>query len=173
MFERKMSLVAMSAALLLQGCQSGGNETSVRSTSTQTETTTAAGPAETSTTNGSAAEPGTATTSSTTEAAGETVEMDNYRFRLSPDIQKNGEAHLDFYVRDLKDVHVKGVTGTFHITMPDGSKETLTMEEEKPHDHYHGKLMLKQYGEYKIAAQVNINGQKYNPRFSFQRSPGP
>lgn len=97
------------------------------------------------------------------------VEMGDYHFQLSPDIQKNGEAHLDFYCHDKSDKHVVGLTGTFHITMPDGRKETLAIEEEKPHDHYHGKLMLSQYGEYRVTAQVIVGGHKLNPRFTFER----
>lgn len=100
----------------------------------------------------------------------EWTSIGDYKFKLEPDIQKSGEAHLDFYVHDAKkDAHVLGLTGTFHITMPDGTKKSLAIEEEKPYQHYHGKLMLEQFGEYQIVAQAAINGQKYNPRFSFTR----
>lgn len=95
--------------------------------------------------------------------------MGDYKFKLEPEIQKTGEAHLDFYVHDMKDAHVLGLTGTFHITMPDGTKTTLPINEEKPYEHYHGKLMLTQFGEYQIVAQTELNGQKFNPRFSFTR----
>lgn len=93
----------------------------------------------------------------------------DYKFKLEPEIQKTGEAHLDFYVHDMKDAHVVGLTGTFHITMPDGTKTTLPINEEKPYEHYHGKLLLTQFGEYQIVAQAELKGQKYNPRFSFTR----
>lgn len=105
-----------------------------------------------------------------TPPAAEWTSMGDYKFKLEPDIQKGGEAHLDFYVHDAKkDAHVLGLTGTFHITMPDGTKKSLAIEEEKPYQHYHGKLMLEQFGEYQIVAQAAINGQKFNPRFSFTR----
>lgn len=99
----------------------------------------------------------------------EFIEIEEYRFKLSPDINDSGEAHLDFYVHDKEDKHVKGVTGTFHITKPDGSKEDLTIEEEAPHDHYHGKTVLKDPGEYGVVAQVEIGDKKMNPRFNFKR----
>lgn len=99
----------------------------------------------------------------------EFIEIDDYRFKLSPDIKDSGEAHLDFYVHDKDDNHVKGVTGTFHITKPDGSKETLAIEEEEPHDHYHGMTVLKDPGEYTVVSQVQIGDKKMNPRFSFKR----
>ncbi len=97
------------------------------------------------------------------------ITMGDYKFKLDPDIQKNGEAHLDFYVHDASDAHVLGVKGTFHITMPDGTKKTLAIEEEKPYEHYHGKLMLEQFGEYQIVAQSTVKNQKFNPRFTFTR----
>lgn len=97
------------------------------------------------------------------------ITMGEYKFKLDPDIQKNGEAHLDFYVHDSSDAHVLGVKGTFHITMPDGTKKTLVIEEEKPYEHYHGKLMLEQFGEYQIVAQTTVKDQKFNPRFTFTR----
>lgn len=105
-----------------------------------------------------------------TPSAAEWTSIGDYKFKLEPDIEKSGEAHLDFYVHDAKnDDHVLGLTGTFHITMPDGTKKSLAIEEEKPYQHYHGKLMLEQFGEYQIVAQASINGEKFNPRFSFTR----
>ncbi|MBZ0189079.1 MAG: hypothetical protein K8F91_22730 [Candidatus Obscuribacterales bacterium] len=97
------------------------------------------------------------------------IKLDDYRFRLAPDVQKDGIAHLDFYVHDKDSAHVKGVSGTFYITKPDGTKIEIPIEEEKPHDHYHGMINVDQPGEYMIVAQVSIDGQKYNPRFSFSR----
>jgi hypothetical protein len=85
--------------------------------------------------------------------------MDSIRFRLSPDVQTDGVAHLDFYVRDTSDKHIKGVTGTFHVTKPDGSKIEIPIQEETPHDHYHGMVKLDQPGEYLIVAQVLIEGK--------------
>ena len=99
------------------------------------------------------------------------LEMGSYKFKLAPEIMKSGETHMDFYVHDAKDQHLLGVTGTFHITMPDGTKKDLAIEEEKPYEHYHGKLILTQFGDYQVVAHVDINGEKFNPRFSFTRHP--
>lgn len=99
----------------------------------------------------------------------EFIEMGNYKFKLAPEIMKSGEAHLDYYVRDAKGKHVLGVTGSFHVTLPDGTKESIAMAEEKPHDHYHGMLMLTQTGDYQVVAETNVNGEKFNPRFNFTR----
>jgi hypothetical protein len=99
----------------------------------------------------------------------EFIELEGYRFKLEPDVQADGVAHLDFYVRDAQDKHVKGVTGNFKITKPDGTKAELPIKEEPPHDHYHGMLKLDQPGEYLIVAQVSVADKKLNPRFSFTR----
>lgn len=99
----------------------------------------------------------------------EFIESDGYRFKLAPDVQPDGIAHLDFYVHDKSDKHLKNVTGTFIVTKPDGSKIEIPIKEETPHDHYHGMATLDQAGEYLIVAQVTIDRKKFNPRFSFTR----
>lgn len=121
---------------------------------------------ETETTQNTVSEP---TRPAASAATADWITMGDNKFKLDPDIQKNGEAHLDFYVHDASDTHVLGVKGTFHITMPDGTKKTLAIEEEKPYEHYHGKLMLEQFGEYQIVAQTTVKDQKFNPRFTFTR----
>lgn len=102
-------------------------------------------------------------------AGAEYIEMEGYRFKLEPDVQADGVAHLDFYVRDAQDRHIQGVTGNFKITKPDGTKAEVPIQEETPHDHYHGMLKLDQAGEYLIVARVSVGDKKVNPRFSFTR----
>jgi hypothetical protein len=116
-----------------------------------------------------AAQPPQTSTTLEKPAGAEYIEMEGYRFKLDPDVQADGVAHLDFYVHDAQDKHIKGVTGNFKITKPDGTKAELAIEEEKPHDHYHGMLKLDQPGEYLIVAQVSVGDKKLNPRFSFTR----
>lgn len=162
----KMSLVLTLTAAILSACSQTPTEPTAN---TQTQTTTSA--EEPSNPESPPSE--TASSQASSPAATPKVDwitMGDYKFKLEPDIQKNGEAHLDFYVHDVaKDAHTPGLTGTFHITMPDGSKTTLPISEEKPYKHYHGKLMLEQFGEYQLAAQASLNGKKFNPRFSFAR----
>lgn len=102
-------LVTISVSALIMAACSNQKETPV---ATQTETQTQ-------------------TSSPTTQApaAQEFIEMEGYRFKLEPDVQADGVAHLDFYVRDMADKHVKGVKGTFTITKPDGTKAELPIEE--------------------------------------------
>lgn len=145
-----LTVIAISAGVLaLQSCSSGAKQETPQA---QESTTT------------------TATTTQQVEAPKEEfMEIDSYRFKLSPDVQSDGVAHLDFYVHDKSDKHLKGVTGTFIVTKPDGSKIEIPIKEEPPHDHYHGMVKLDQAGEYLIVAQVTIDSKKFNPRFSFSR----
>ncbi len=147
-----LAVIAISAGVLaLQSCSSGAKQETPQA---QESTTT------------------TVATTSTQQAEApkeEFMEIDSYRFKLSPDVQSDGIAHLDFYVHDKSDKHLKGVTGTFIVTKPDGSKIQIPIKEETPHDHYHGMVKLDQPGEYLIVAQVTIDSKKFNPRFSFTR----
>lgn len=159
--ESNLLMAALLACMITAGCGGASGDkvdTTASDTDTATEQTAATG--ET---------PQAGETAAVAPKEAEFIEIDEYRFKLSPDINDSGEAHLDFYVHDKEDKHVKGVTGTFHITKPDGSKETLTIEEEAPHDHYHGKTVLKDPGEYGVVAQVEIGDKKMNPRFNFKR----
>lgn len=141
-------VIAISAGVFLQSCSSGAKQETPQA---QESTTT------------------TATTTQVEAPKEEFMEIDSYRFKLSPDVQSDGIAHLDFYVHDKSDKHLKGVTGTFIVTKPGGSKIEIPIKEEAPHDHYHGMVKLDQAGEYLIVAQVTIDSKKFNPRFSFSR----
>lgn len=145
---------------LLQACSS--QQSGVPSKSETSSTTTSPSPPADQNT--------TTATPSESAVSNDYIEIDKFRFKLAPDIQKDGVAHLDFYVRDKSDKHIKGVTGTFHVTKPDGTKIEIPIKEETPHDHYHGMIKLDQAGEYLIVAQVSIEGKKLNPRFSFSRN---
>ena len=99
------------------------------------------------------------------------IKIGSLQFKLSPEIMKDGETHLDFFVQDSEGHHVQNVTGIFHITKPDGSKENIIINEESAESgpHYHGILKHTEYGEYQVVAELKIGNQKLNPRFSFER----
>ncbi len=101
-------------------------------------------------------------------SASEFIKIGAYQFKLSPEIMKDGETHLDFFVQDAQGQHAKGVTGVFHITKPNGSKESIPVTEEAG-THYHGLLHLTEYGQYQVVAQLKIGEESFNPRFSFER----
>lgn len=112
----------------------------------------------------------TAVTESTSKAANDTLEIDNYRFKLSPEIGKDGDTHMDLYIRDIKtDAHVPGAKVQLHLTAADGHKSTVVLNEEVADKHYGAKIKLDDLGEYQVVAQVTIDQNKFNPRFSFTR----
>lgn len=151
-----LAFALMLVMVLIQSCSSQPTDTTVKTETPSSAPAPAAGTA-------------TSDTAAQTAASTDYIEIDAFRFKLAPDIQKDGVAHLDFYVRDKSDKHIKGVTGNFHVTKPDGSKIEIPIVEETPHDHYHGMVKLDQSGEYLIVAQVSVGGKKLNPRFSFSR----
>lgn len=98
------------------------------------------------------------------------IQVNNFKFKLSPEIEKGGEAHLDLYIRNEKEEHVAGAKAVIYLTAADGHKLTVNLTEDKADKHYAGKTKLEDLGEYQAVAQVTINGEKYNPRFNFTRN---
>lgn len=98
------------------------------------------------------------------------ISMGNYKFKMDPEIGKNGETHLDLYVHDQKDQHVSEAQVVVHITASDGHKSTVNLTEDKAEKHYTGKTTLDDMGDYQAVAQVTVNGEKVNPRFNFTRN---
>lgn len=98
------------------------------------------------------------------------VQLEQYRFRLSPDIEAGGGTHLDLYVHDAKDQHVAGAKAVANLTAADGHKLTVDLAEDTAGKHYGGKTTLEDMGEYQAVVQVTVNGKQLNPRFSFSRN---
>lgn len=104
------------------------------------------------------------------EAAGAGfVTVRDHKFKLAPDIGKDNVAHLDFYLQNAQGKFVPGADITLNLTAPDGEKRTYKLTEEEGGEHYHNKTTLEKAGTYQAVAQVTINGEKYNPRFTFER----
>lgn len=96
------------------------------------------------------------------------IKLKDMYFKLSPDISKRtGQTHLDFYFRDSEGKHISGAEIKLDLNSPDGKKESFTLDEDLKGEHYHTKTKLSSYGEYNSIVQVDIDGEKYNPRFAF------
>lgn len=98
------------------------------------------------------------------------VQLEQYRFRLSPDIEAGGETHLDLYIQDTNDQHVSGAKAIANLTAADGHKLTVDLPEDTTGKHYGGKTTLEDMGEYQAVVQVTVGGKQLNPRFSFTRN---
>lgn len=97
------------------------------------------------------------------------IELDSYKFRLTPEIEKDGETHLDLYVHDSNDQHVPGAKVVASLTGVYGHHRSINLMEDKAGQHYGGKTTLEEPGDYLVVAQVTINGQQLNPRFTITR----
>lgn len=168
MHPRLINLIALvafvlSASLLLQGCN--------QAKTTKEPPSIAAAPTE----EGTPAEahshaPGTPSHSHEAQlSTADWVELDHFRFKLAPEIQKGGQAHLDLYVHDAQDQPVSNAEVALHLTAADGHKNSITLVEEKAAQHYTGTALLDDLGDYQAVATVTIQGRQLNPRFSFTR----
>lgn len=95
------------------------------------------------------------------------VQVRDHQFKLAPDIGRDNVTHLDMYVHNAQNKPVTGAKIALHLTGPDGQKETFNLNEGE--GHYHIKTTLEKAGEYNAVAQVTLNGEKYNPRFQFEK----
>jgi hypothetical protein len=154
--------LAISAGLLLQGCSRSENKVAAPAPMLAEQSTQTA--------EGHRHAPGTPPHSHQAQLTqADWVELDQYRFRLSPEIEPGGQAHLDLYIHDAKDQHVANAQVVMALTAADGHKMTVKLVEAKADQHYMGKTMLEDLGDYQAVAQVTINGKQLNPRFSFTR----
>jgi hypothetical protein len=99
---------------------------------------------------------------------GQVVELGKYHVEFIADTHKNGN-HLDIFVNDEQDKQVTDAKITAQIQLPDGSSKTLEIPYKADEKHYDVLLPDTAPGEYKVVLQTEINGEKFNGRFSFKR----
>lgn len=160
-------ILAGSVGLLALGACSSGNQTATTqgspaaspapATSSTTDNTTAAKPAEGKDTHGGA------------EKGGQVIESGPYHLEFVPEPEAD-KTHLDFYL--LKgDNHeaIPNAKVTAQVQLPDGSQKSLAMKYDANDKHYTAILPGKAAGEYKVAILTDINGEKVNGRFNFKQ----
>jgi hypothetical protein len=167
----KTSLIALtSISLLLGACG-----TSEQATNTQNTTTT-------STEKTAAKSPEVAKTEATDkpkESAngghgagghhkGQVVQSGKYHVELSPDLKKDS-IHLNTTIHGDSDKVITNAKLVAQIQSPDGTNQTLPILYNTEEKQYTGKLPVsKTTGDYKVAIQAEIDGEKINTRFSFK-----
>lgn len=109
--------------------------------------------------------------SSTTPATADqnVIEIDNYKFRVAPLIESDGQAHIDVFITDKAGNHLPDLKGTFGVTAPDGHTDSASLVEDKSGKHYTATLTLDHVGDYQAVVQTQIAGNPYNPRFTVNR----
>ncbi len=97
------------------------------------------------------------------------VQSEKYHVDLKPDLDKDS-IHLDTVVHDKQDKAIINAKLTAQIQLPDGNNQTLPVLYNTEEKQYTGKLAVsKATGDYKVVIQADVNGEKFNSRFSFKR----
>ena len=110
----------------------------------------------------------TAIGSGVSNQGGMVVEVGPYHFELMPE-KKGNETHLDLFLQK-GDNHeaIPNAKVTAQVQLPDGSQKSIAMIYDASSKHYAGTLETAATGEYKVAVQSEINGEKANARYTFK-----
>lgn len=111
----------------------------------------------------------TAVGSGVSNQGGMVVEVGPYHFELMPE-KKGNETHLDLFLQ-RGDNHeaIPNAKVTAQVQLPDGSQKSIAMIYDASGKHYAGTLETAAIGEYKVAVQSEINGEKVNARYTFKQ----
>ncbi|MUL37024.1 hypothetical protein [Gloeocapsopsis dulcis] len=103
------------------------------------------------------------------QAGGQVIESGPYHLEFVHAAEPNG-IHLDFYLQ-RGDNHepIPDANVTAQVQLPDGTPKTLNMEYDAAGKHYTATLPGQASGEYRIAILSEVNGEKVNGRFAFNR----
>lgn len=104
-----------------------------------------------------------------TSQGGQVVESGSYHLELLPVPEADG-IHLDFFLQKGENHEaIPDAKVTAQVQLPDGEQKTLDMEYDAEGKHYVAFFPTQAVGEYKVAIQTDINGEKVNSRFSFSQ----
>ncbi len=100
---------------------------------------------------------------------GQVIESGIYHLELITINEANG-THIDFFLQK-GDSHepIPDAKVTAQVQLPDGSQQVLDMQYDVSGQHYYAVLSGTMAGEYKVAILSDIQGEKVNGRFRFQR----
>jgi hypothetical protein len=100
---------------------------------------------------------------------GQVVQTGKYHVELKPDLDKD-DIHLDTKLHGEQDKEIITAKLIAQVQLPDGTNKTLPVTYNAAEKQYTGKLVAsKATGDYKVVIQADINGDKFNSRFSFKR----
>ncbi|MBD2100084.1 hypothetical protein H6F94_04190 [Leptolyngbya sp. FACHB-261] len=103
------------------------------------------------------------------QAGGQVVESGPYHLELVTEKEANG-THIDFFLQK-GDNHeaIPGAKVSAQVQLPDGTQKALDLTYDAEGKHYAVLLPEQASGEYKVAILTDINGEKVNGRFTFNR----
>jgi hypothetical protein len=160
---RSLLIVISVPFLILLGACGNENQAASPDNNTNTKPTEAASkPTEVAKTESSshAAKP---------QKGGQVVESGKYHLEFVPEKEDNG-THLDFYLQK-GDNHeaVPNAKVTAQIQLPDGTQKTLPLTYDAEGKHYAALLPGKASGQYQVKISSEINGEKVDGRFNFNK----
>ena len=100
---------------------------------------------------------------------GQVVETGTYHLEFLAEKEPGG-SHLDLYLL-TGDTHetVLDANVTAQIQTPDGTEKTLPFTYDAKGKHYTAMLNEQASGQYQVRITADVNGEKVNGRFSFNR----
>lgn len=100
---------------------------------------------------------------------GQVIELGQYHLEFVAEPSEDG-IELDFYLeKGEKHEHISDAQVKAQIQLPNGEQKSIPLIYEADEKHYHGILPEKVSGEYQVVVLSDIQGEKVNGRFSFQR----
>jgi hypothetical protein len=99
---------------------------------------------------------------------GQVVQSGKYHIEFKSHLEKD-LTHLDIKLHGEKDKEITDAKLTAQVQLPGGSSQTLAVPYSAEEKQYVGKLLTKAKGEYKVVLQADVQGEKFNSRFSFKR----
>jgi hypothetical protein len=164
-----MSLIVLGSAslLLLGACSSGDKAAKTESTTTsipvaKTETTTATKDKE------KHSEGDDRDHTKDDRKDSQVVQSGKYHVRFKSALEKDS-THLDIKLHGDREKEITDAKLTAQVQLPGGSNQVLAVPYSAEEKHYVAKLLTKATGDYQVALQADVKGEKFNSRFSFKR----
>ncbi len=103
------------------------------------------------------------------QAGGQVVESGPYHLELVAE-KELAATHVDFFLqKGANHEAIPDAKVTAQVQLPDGTQKTLNFAYDPGDKHYTAVLPGQVPGEYKVAVLTDINGEKVNGRFTFNR----
>jgi nitrogen fixation protein FixH len=100
---------------------------------------------------------------------GQVVESGKYHLQFVPEKEDKG-THLDFYLlKDDNHQPIPDAKVTAQIQMPNGNQKTLNLTYDPAGKHYTALLPENATGQYQVRIISDVNGDKVNGRFNFNK----
>ncbi len=169
-------IVLGSVGLLFLGACSNSNQAtapgsssdeSPAETAATTEPASGSSPAESP--SETAATTGAESDHANTSQGGQVVESGNYHLELVSETESDG-THLDLYLQ-TGDNHqtIPNAKVTAQVQAPNGTQKTLPFTYDTEGKHYTAMLSEKASGQYQVKVTSEVNGEKVDGRFSFNK----